>query len=474
MKKIFSIFLTAFMLFALTVAVNADESSYLSGKENWEVSASSEMSNSIKKAFDNDTVTHWHTKYNPENTSEKDAPPFYFYVTLPQAEEISGFVYTPRQGTTSKSGWFLDYEIYASEDDSENYVLLNKGTFAATNAVKPVNFGLNTKIKKIKFVVLSGLNGYATMGEFDLVKAVESYDTVSLSEYKNYLESNALYKIDRTNFAASAESCWEKNTADRLIDGNTATFWHEKPGDVGPFTVIIDMSKEYTVQGFDYTPRQQDIKGHWEIFSVYISSDGENYDDVLLDESMKPIDFSVKRIKFKNEVRGRYIKFVISKYQSHCAVSEIEPFQTKEAMEKDNAKTREKYLLKINSNDISISKDDETYTKTIDTAPFIKNGNTLIPLRGLMEEMGAEIEWNGDNKTVTVTGEMTKIELQIYNKQVYVTTPRYGRIRYALRTAPVIRDGRTFIPLRFISEHLGYNVSWDGEKQEITIENETE
>ena len=171
---------------------------------------------------------------------------------------------------------------------------------------------------------------------------------------------------------------------------------------------------------------------------------------------------------------GLFIKFEIREFERHCAASEIEPFQTKEAMENDNAKTREKYILKINSNDISISKGDKTYTKTIDTAPFIKNGNTLIPLRGLMEEMGAEIEWNGENKTVTVTGEMTKIELQIYNKQVYVTTPRYGRVRYALRTAPVIRDGRTFIPLRFISEHLGYNVTWDGEKQEITIDNEAE
>ena len=35
---------------------------------------------------------------------------------------------------------------------------------------------------------------------------------------------------------------------------------------------------------------------------------------------------------------------------------------------------------------------------------------------------------------------------------------------------PVIVDGRTLIPLRIVSEILGYTVGWDGETQKITIE----
>jgi internalin A len=37
-------------------------------------------------------------------------------------------------------------------------------------------------------------------------------------------------------------------------------------------------------------------------------------------------------------------------------------------------------------------------------------------------------------------------------------------------TAPFIKDNRTFVPIRFVSENLGANVYWNGEKREVTIE----
>ena len=52
----------------------------------------------------------------------------------------------------------------------------------------------------------------------------------------------------------------------------------------------------------------------------------------------------------------------------------------------------------------------------------------------------------------------------------YVTNVK-GTVRYSFRTAPIIKDGRTFIPLRFISENLGYEVAWDGDTRTITITN---
>jgi hypothetical protein len=85
--------------------------------------------------------------------------------------------------------------------------------------------------------------------------------------------------------------------------------------------------------------------------------------------------------------------------------------------------------------------------------------------------MGASIAWDGDIQMVTVDTSAMKIELQIWNKLVFVTGGRYGRVRYTLNEPPRIVEGRTFIPLRFVSEHLGYNVAWDGATQTITITN---
>ena len=83
--------------------------------------------------------------------------------------------------------------------------------------------------------------------------------------------------------------------------------------------------------------------------------------------------------------------------------------------------------------------------------------------------MGAEISWEGYNQTVTIKTATGNITMQIRNNLVYVDDPTYGPVRYTLRVAPEIKDSRTFIPLRFVSEQLGYNVEWNGETREITI-----
>ena len=97
-------------------------------------------------------------------------------------------------------------------------------------------------------------------------------------------------------------------------------------------------------------------------------------------------------------------------------------------------------------------------------------GSTLIPLRGLLEEMGAEVSWDDKTQEITVSKGKLKITLQIRNKLVRVNSPLHGNITYTLYSAPRIQDSRTFVPVRFLSEQLGYNVSWDGETQTITIE----
>ena len=83
--------------------------------------------------------------------------------------------------------------------------------------------------------------------------------------------------------------------------------------------------------------------------------------------------------------------------------------------------------------------------------------------------MDAEIVWDGEVQGITIKKGTTEIYMQIQNRNVFVTTVRAGKERYSLIAAPRIKDQRTFIPVRFISEHLGYNVSWNGETQEIMI-----
>ncbi len=39
----------------------------------------------------------------------------------------------------------------------------------------------------------------------------------------------------------------------------------------------------------------------------------------------------------------------------------------------------------------------------LDVAPFIQDGRTLVPVRAISEALGAEVGWDNDTRTVTVT-----------------------------------------------------------------------
>ncbi|MDI6861177.1 MAG: stalk domain-containing protein [Caldisericia bacterium] len=104
--------------------------------------------------------------------------------------------------------------------------------------------------------------------------------------------------------------------------------------------------------------------------------------------------------------------------------------------------------------------------KEIDAPPFIKDGRTLVPIRFIAEAFGAEVQWDSSTKTVRIylSSKNIKIILQINNKISYVNDQKI-----ILDVPPLIKDGRTFVPIRFIAESFGAEVSWDGNEKKITI-----
>lgn len=115
-------------------------------------------------------------------------------------------------------------------------------------------------------------------------------------------------------------------------------------------------------------------------------------------------------------------------------------------------------VLRINSKNAVVNEE----KVILDVAPFITNeGRTLVPVRFVSEVMGDDIKWKADNRQVIVA---KNIVLQINNKKALVS----GKEK-TMDVAPIISNGRTMVPIRFISEKLGYDVNWDEKTQEITI-----
>lgn len=76
----------------------------------------------------------------------------------------------------------------------------------------------------------------------------------------------------------------------------------------------------------------------------------------------------------------------------------------------------------------------------------------------LIEVIAKDTAGNITKRTVNVKYVRTTIiKLQIGNKNAIVNTSTL-----ALPVAPVIKDSRTFVPLRFVSEAFGAEVTWDG------------
>ncbi len=423
---------------------------------------------SIQLAIDGDEKTYWHSNYEAKDGAVvgHDNPPYYIDIDFGLPKIISGVNLTPRQD--SVNGNFIIVNLYASETSDGEWVLLKeKVPFEQSMGDKEMFFLSNIKASKIRIEATSTVAGYGTMAEINVLGENPGLETVDYEEFKKIENAGILYPIDKKLFKMSYEGeSWGTSTPDKALDGTVKTFWQTeelKTGEEAIFTV--DMQRVHRVKEITYTPRDtNDFHGCWLEVSVWVSEDNENWVPVTENMIMEK-DLSTKKITFPEEMKVRYIEFTVHEYfAKRVSVAELDFYQY--AGEDESG---EKYVLTVGSNEIKYNVTGEDEVKTIDVAPNIVNGTTLIPLRGLLELMGAEISWNGDNQVIGVTGSEIDITLQIGYKLVFVEDPTYGTLRYTLRTVPVIKDSRTFIPVRFVSEQLGYNVAWNGETGEITI-----
>lgn len=111
-----------------------------------------------------------------------------------------------------------------------------------------------------------------------------------------------------------------------------------------------------------------------------------------------------------------------------------------------------------------------------DAKPFIDaNSRTMVPVRFVSEALGAEVDYatKGDQKQVIIELNNKSILLVINSEKIYVLDKSEDNdglyTSVAMDTCPVIKDNRTFVPLRFISEGLGAEVKWEANTRTVVI-----
>lgn len=101
---------------------------------------------------------------------------------------------------------------------------------------------------------------------------------------------------------------------------------------------------------------------------------------------------------------------------------------------------------------------------TLDAAPYIQDRRTLVPVRFVSEALGSGVVWNAETRRITITDGGKEIILTLGTKNVQI-----NGVDQTIDCVPEAVSGRTFVPLRFVSETLGAGVDYDSGSGRVLI-----
>ena len=104
-----------------------------------------------------------------------------------------------------------------------------------------------------------------------------------------------------------------------------------------------------------------------------------------------------------------------------------------------------------------------------DQPPLIFENRTFVPVRFIAEGLGAKVEYHREDMTVTIEKNNTNILLAIGDDTAwYSDVEKSGPV--LLDETAFIRNNRTYIPLRSVSELFDMDVKWNAKKRAVYID----
>lgn len=105
--------------------------------------------------------------------------------------------------------------------------------------------------------------------------------------------------------------------------------------------------------------------------------------------------------------------------------------------------------------------------KSIETQvpPTIIDGRTMVPVRDIFEACGAKVNWDANTKTITGEKGNTTVVMQIDSNMLFINEKVTE-----MDATPVIIDGRTLAPARYVAESFGGIVDWNAEDKVVMID----
>lgn len=222
---------------------------------------------------------------------------------------VDKFIYTARH--SNDNGHVKDYELSFSKD-GKNWESTVKGTFSNLTSAQTITLETPVTARYFKFVPLSEMHGrkWASAAELN-VSILKNISGASQRQIVVSVDSDA------------------DNSMKLAADGNINTYWHTVHNQfyIAPYPheIHLSLSKEATIKGIRYTPRQDSEEGRIASYEVYASKDGKNWGQPITYGTFH-IGTATQTIEF-TPCRARYVK--LSGLSAHdkgkkAAIAELE------------------------------------------------------------------------------------------------------------------------------------------------------
>lgn len=100
-----------------------------------------------------------------------------------------------------------------------------------------------------------------------------------------------------------------------------------------------------------------------------------------------------------------------------------------------------------------------------ETVPKVVNGRTLIPIRAVIEAMGGTADYDVKEQKITLKKGNDTLQMRVGKTNI-----KLNDSTKTMDTAPVVLNGRTMVPVRFVAENFGYSVAWKAAEQTVVIQ----
>lgn len=99
-----------------------------------------------------------------------------------------------------------------------------------------------------------------------------------------------------------------------------------------------------------------------------------------------------------------------------------------------------------------------------EVSPIQQNGRVLVPMRSIFESLGAKVSYNALNGAIAATKNGTIVRMAMGSRNATV-----NNLPIKLDVAAKAYNGRTLVPLRFVSEAMGANVNYNSSARAVMI-----